>query len=54
MDRPTGLVFGKYVTNFLIWEVTWQTVGWEYDDYITTKDIIVKVHLRKIGKKETK
>ena len=47
MNRPTGLVFGKYKRNFLFWIVTWQTIGWEYDDYITTKDIVVDIKLRK-------
>ena len=43
MNRPTGLKFSFYKTRFLLWEVVWQTIGWEYDDYITTKDVFRQI-----------
>ena len=46
MNRPTGLRFGKYKRNFLFWVVTWQTIGWEYDDFITTKDDIIDIKFK--------
>ena len=46
MNRLTGLRFGKYKRNFLFWVVTWQTIGWEYDDFITTKDDIIDIKFK--------
>ena len=43
MNRPTGLEFGYYTTTWLWFTYTCKTIGWEYDDYITTKDVLVKV-----------
>ena len=43
MNRPTGLEFGTHKKRFLLWELTYKTVGWEYSEYITTKDILIDI-----------
>lgn len=50
MNRPTGLVWGPYTRKWLCFIITYEVVGWEYDDYITTKERIIDISFNRKSK----